>query len=74
MIITRYIGGLDKQTPITPTDFLIIGGGIAGLFTALKAVKYGKVVVLTKKTIKDSISKIPWKLVPGFVMSRRLMF
>ncbi|MDD2585691.1 MAG: L-aspartate oxidase [Syntrophomonadaceae bacterium] len=54
MIITRYIGGLDKQTPITPTDFLIIGGGIAGLFTALKAAKYGKVVVLTKKTIKDS--------------------
>jgi L-aspartate oxidase len=36
------------------TDFLIIGGGIAGLFTALKASAFGEVVVLTKKTIKDS--------------------
>lgn len=54
MIITRYIGTLDRETPVTSTDFLIIGGGIAGLFTALKAAEYGKVVVLTKKTIKDS--------------------
>ena len=54
MIITRYIGVLNRQTPVINTDFLIIGGGIAGLFTALKAVAYGKVVVLTKKTIEDS--------------------
>ena len=54
MIITRYIGVLDRDTPVINTDFLIIGGGIAGLFTALKAVAYGKVVVLTKKTIEDS--------------------
>lgn len=53
MITTRYIGVMEKDTPIISTDFLIIGSGIAGLFTALKAAKYGKVVVLTKKTIKD---------------------
>mgnify|MGYP000906028839 CR=1 FL=1 len=54
MITTRYIGALTRDMPIIHTDFLIIGGGIAGLFTALKAVAYGQVTVLTKKTIKDS--------------------
>ncbi|MEN6347905.1 MAG: L-aspartate oxidase [Syntrophomonas sp.] len=54
MIITRYIGALDRDTPIVTTDFLIIGGGIAGLFTALKAAEHGKVVVLTKKNIENS--------------------
>lgn len=54
MITTRYIGVMEKDTPIINTDFLIIGSGIAGLFTALKASNYGKVTVLTKKTIKDS--------------------
>jgi len=53
MIISRYIGGLNRETSVLSTDFLIIGGGIAGLFTALKASAYGKVVVLAKKTIKD---------------------
>jgi len=54
MITTRYIGELDKNTPLVYTDFLIIGSGIAGLFTALKASEFGHVVVLTKKTLKDS--------------------
>ena len=54
MIITRYIGVLHKDTPVETTDFLIVGGGIAGLFTALKASQYGKVIILTKKTIEDS--------------------
>ncbi len=54
MIITRYIGTIDRDTPIISTDFLIVGGGIAGLFTALKASKYGKVIILAKKTIKES--------------------
>jgi len=31
-----------------------VGSGIAGLFTALKASEHGRVVVLTKKTLKDS--------------------
>ena len=54
MITTRYIGELEKNTPLFYTDFLIIGSGIAGLFTALKASEHGQVVVLTKKTLKDS--------------------
>lgn len=54
MITTRYIGELEPNTPVFYTDFLIIGSGIAGLFTAIKASAHGQVVVLTKKTLKDS--------------------
>lgn len=54
MITTRYIGVLGEETPVFSTDFLIIGSGIAGLFTALKASEHGRVIVLTKKTIRDS--------------------
>lgn len=54
MRIARYVQELQAGIPVIYTDFLIIGGGIAGLFTALKASASGKVVVLAKKTIKDS--------------------
>lgn len=54
MKITRYIGKLENSTPVVFTDFLVVGGGIAGLFTALKASAYGKVTVLTKKTVVES--------------------
>ncbi|MGE5417612.1 MAG: L-aspartate oxidase [Acidobacteriota bacterium] len=54
MLTTRYIANLDRDLPVVKTDFLIIGSGIAGLFTALKASQLGEVVVLTKKSIKDS--------------------
>ncbi|MBU1026300.1 MAG: L-aspartate oxidase [Candidatus Margulisbacteria bacterium] len=33
---------------MTKCDYLIIGGGIAGLSAAMEAAKYGKVIVLTK--------------------------
>lgn len=36
------------------TDFLIVGSGIAGLYTALKAVEYGCVAMLTKRKVGDS--------------------
>jgi L-aspartate oxidase len=36
------------------TDFLVIGSGIAGLTFALKAVKYGKVTVVTKANLEDT--------------------
>lgn len=35
-------------------DFLIVGGGIAGISFALKAAKYGKVALLCKTTLEDS--------------------
>ncbi|MEA1960126.1 MAG: L-aspartate oxidase [Bacillota bacterium] len=54
MRTSRFISQLDRELPVVHTDFLIIGGGIAGLFTALKAVAYGKVTVLTKQTLKES--------------------
>lgn len=54
MNVTRYIGMLEPGIPVVATDYLIIGGGIAGLFTALKACQYGRVTVLVKKSIKDS--------------------
>lgn len=39
------------------TDFLIIGGGIAGLSAALEAGKYGKVTVLTKGKIGETATE-----------------
>ncbi len=36
------------------TDFLVIGSGIAGLSFALKAAKYGRITVLTKKSTPES--------------------
>lgn len=36
------------------TDYLIIGTGIAGLYTALKSRDFGRVILLTKQQVKDS--------------------
>ncbi|HEX6971003.1 MAG TPA: L-aspartate oxidase [Limnochordia bacterium] len=36
------------------TDFVIVGSGVAGLSTALKAAKYGRVALLTKGTLSES--------------------
>jgi L-aspartate oxidase len=36
------------------TDFLVIGSGIAGLTFALKAARFGKVIIVTKSSIGDS--------------------
>lgn len=54
MIITRHIDLPGRDVFIDNVDFLIVGGGIAGLFTALKASAFGSVVVLAKKTLMDS--------------------
>ncbi|HOF21981.1 MAG TPA: L-aspartate oxidase [Bacteroidales bacterium] len=36
------------------TDFLVLGSGIAGLTFALKACRYGKVTIVTKRRMEDS--------------------
>lgn len=38
-------------------DFLIVGGGIAGLSAALEASKYGKVTILTKSKIGETATE-----------------
>ncbi|MBC9784239.1 L-aspartate oxidase [Heliobacterium chlorum] len=51
----RYLVPFDiTRLPEVETDFLIVGSGIAGLYTALKAVEYGRVTLLTKRKIEDS--------------------
>ena len=39
------------------TDFLIIGSGLAGLYSALNASRYGKCIIITKGKISDSNTK-----------------
>lgn len=54
-MIPRYIINFDtRNLPHRYTDFLIIGSGIAGLYTALKASAFAKVTVLTKKKLGDT--------------------
>ncbi len=43
-----------KSMKTIKSDFLIIGGGIAGLSAAIEAAKYGKVTVMTKSRIGES--------------------
>lgn len=37
-------------------DYIVIGSGLAGLFTAYKASKYGKVAIITKSSVTESNS------------------
>ncbi|MHB8172635.1 MAG: L-aspartate oxidase [Thermincolia bacterium] len=51
----RYINNFDTQElPWRVCDYLIIGSGIAGLYSALKASAHGRVILLTKKKVADS--------------------
>ena len=46
-----------KQSGQVKYDYVIVGSGIAGLYTALLAKKYGSVLVITKGSIDDTNTK-----------------
>ncbi|MBB6669590.1 L-aspartate oxidase [Cohnella nanjingensis] len=54
-MIPRYIVDFDlEKLPTVETDVIVIGAGIAGLFTAIKASKRNRVLMITKKSLFDS--------------------
>jgi len=55
-VIPRYLVDIDMEAlPVIDTDVIVIGAGIAGLFTALRAANESQsVVMITKKTLLDS--------------------
>jgi L-aspartate oxidase len=55
-MIPRYLIDIDLDTiPHIHTDVIVIGAGIAGLFTAIKASdNHKKVLMITKKSLLDS--------------------
>jgi len=53
-MIPRYLVNFDiNDLDSISSDFLVIGSGIAGLFSALKLSSYGKVHLLTKEKAED---------------------
>jgi L-aspartate oxidase len=54
-MIPRYLVDFSlTDMPRLNTDVIIIGGGIAGLFTAIKASETQKVIMITKKSLMES--------------------
>lgn len=54
MNVSRYITDLDDIQQVIQTDCVVIGAGIAGLYTALQLDKETEVMLVTKKTLTDS--------------------
>lgn len=53
-MVPRYLVNFDlAEIEKYYCDFLVIGGGIAGLFAALKAAPHGEVVVVTKGSLEE---------------------
>ncbi|MFC5406844.1 L-aspartate oxidase [Cohnella soli] len=54
-MIPRYVVDFDlDKLPRIDTDVIVIGAGIAGLYTALKASETKRVLMITKKSLFDS--------------------
>jgi L-aspartate oxidase len=52
---TRYLSNFDlAKLPQVSCDVLIVGTGIAGMYTALKCRHIGRVIVLTKRKLEES--------------------
>lgn len=67
-MIPQYLVDFDLQgLPVVKTDCLVIGSGIAGLFTAIKASEDRKVIMITKKTVMESNTRYAQgELLPSF--------
>jgi len=54
-MIPRYLIDFDlAEMPRFETEVIVVGAGIAGLFTAIKAAESAKVLIVTKKSLLDS--------------------
>ncbi|MCG7386593.1 L-aspartate oxidase [Paenibacillus sp. ACRRY] len=54
-MIPQYLVDFDlSQLPAVETDVLVIGSGIAGLYTAIRASKHNQVLMITKKSLLES--------------------
>jgi L-aspartate oxidase len=54
-MIPRYLTDVSWQgLPRYECGTLVIGSGVAGLYTAIKSTQYGKVLIVTKKAIDES--------------------
>lgn len=54
-MIPQYLVDFDlSELPVIDTDVIVIGSGIAGLFTAIKAGKHQRVTMITKKSLLES--------------------
>jgi L-aspartate oxidase len=57
-MIPRYLIDFDlERLPRVDTDVVVVGAGIAGLFTALQASEHSQVIIIAKKTLADSNSQ-----------------
>ncbi|GFN33806.1 L-aspartate oxidase [Paenibacillus curdlanolyticus] len=55
MMIPHYLIDFRlDELPVVEKDVIVIGAGIAGLFTAIKASEHGSVLMITKKSLMDS--------------------
>ncbi|MBJ6361255.1 L-aspartate oxidase [Paenibacillus sp. GCM10012307] len=54
-MIPRYLVDFSlNELPVVDKDVIVIGAGIAGLFTAIKASENNNVLIITKKSLMDS--------------------
>ncbi|WP_059048725.1 L-aspartate oxidase [Paenibacillus senegalimassiliensis] len=54
-MIPQYLTDFELgKLPTVDTDVIVIGSGIAGLFTAIKASEHQSVIMITKKSLLDS--------------------